>query len=184
MLCPEDDKLVKAMRAQNQDALGRVIDKYTAYVGTIVWNIVRDKLTKADAEEILSEVFCLLWYSADKVQPGKLKSFLSVIARRRALNALRTGKREVPLEEDAAYLPISGPEEQSIHREEYAAIQKALEEMPEPDRSIFIWHYYYGRTTADIARVMALNVNTVQSKLRRGREMLRRKLMEGGHFIG
>ena len=29
-----------------------------------------------------------------------------------------------------------------------------------------------------------MNVNTVKSKLRRGREALRRELEEGGYFIG
>lgn len=179
-----DDKLVEAMRNGNQDALGRIVEKYTAYVGTIVWNIVRDKLSKSDAEEILSDVFSTLWYNADKVRDGKLKSYLSAIARRRALNALRSAKHEMPLEDSAIQLPVAGPEEESIRHAEYAALRKILNELPEPDRTIFIRHYYFYQTTAEIAKVVGINVNTVQMKLWRGRDRLRRELIKGGYFIG
>ena len=36
-----DDMLVEAIQNGDQSALGRVIEKYAAYVGTIVWNIVQ-----------------------------------------------------------------------------------------------------------------------------------------------
>ena len=55
--------------------------------------------------------------------------------------------------------------------------------MPEPDRTIFLRHYFYYQKTADIARAMEINVNTVQSKLRRGRESLYRELTKGGYFL-
>lgn len=104
-----DDRLAEAIRRGDQAALGRSIEKYTAYVGTIVWSIVRDKLSRADAEEIISDVFSALWYNADKVRPGKLKSYLSAIARSRALNALRNARQDVPLEDDAVQIPVAGP---------------------------------------------------------------------------
>lgn len=179
-----EDELVRAMCMGNQQALGHIIDRYTAYVGTIVWNVVRDRLSLSDAEEIVSDVFKTLWFSADKVQPGKLKGYLSVIARRSAINALRRGKQDLSLEEDAVQISVAGPEAESIQREEYEALRKTVDDMPEPDRTIFIRHYYFCQKTAAIAKEMGLNVNTVQSKLRRGRENLRRKLTEGGYFIG
>lgn len=178
-----DDELIEAMRNRNQDALGRIVEKYTPYIGTIVWNIVRDKLSKSDAEEILSDVFSALWYNADKVRDGKLKSYLSAIARRRALNALRSTRHEMPLEDSTIQLPVSGPEEESIRQAEYAVLRKILNELPEPDRTIFIRHYYFYQTTAEIAKALGINVNTVQMKLWRGRDRLRRELTEGGYFI-
>ena len=179
-----EDEWLRAMCLGSQQALECVIDCYTAYVGTIVWNIVRDRLALSDAEEIVSDVFKTLWFSADKVRPGKLKGYLAVVARRSAINALRRGKREIPLEDDVVRIPVAGPEDESIRREEYEALRQTVDGMPEPERTIFIRHDYFCQTTAVIAKEMGLNVNTVQSKLRRGRENLRRKLTEGGYFIG
>ena len=179
-----DDALVEAVRNGDQSALGHIIERYTAYVGTVVWNIVRGKLTRADAEEIISDTFCALWYNAGRVREGKLKSYLSAIARRRALNALRGARQDAPLEDDVIQLPIDGPEDESIRQEEYAALRKMVDALPEPDRTIFIQHYFYYQKTSEIAKALGINVSTVQSKLWRGRERLRRELTEGGCFIG
>ena len=178
-----DDMLAEAMRSGDTAALGAVIERYTAYVGTIVWNIVRGKLSYADAEEIVSDVFGALWYNADKIRAGRLKSYLAAIARRRALNALRGAKPEMPLEDEAVPLTSEDPEAEAVRREEYEALRKTIDALPEPDRTVFIRHYYLCHTTGEIARGLGLNVSTVQMKLWRGRERLRRELKKGGYFI-
>lgn len=179
-----DDRLVADMRRGDEAALECIIDRYTAYVSATVWNIVGQRLDKADAKEIVSDVFYSLWKNAGKVRPGKLKGYLARIARSRAVDALRRARQELPLEEDVLELPTGGPETELMKKEEYRALRQTLAELPEPDRSIFIRHYYFYRTSREIAEMLGINVNTVQSKLRRGREYLRRRLTEGGYFIG
>ena len=179
-----DDAWVAAMRNGDQGALGCIVEKYTAYVGTIVWNIVQGKLSRNDAEEIISDVFIALWQNVDKVREGKLKGYLAVIARRQALNALRSVKSETVFDDDIALIPVAGPEDESIRREEYAALVQTVNDLPEPDRTIFIRRYFYCQKASEIARTLGINLNTVQSKLRRGRERLRQELTEGGYFIG
>lgn len=178
-----DDVLVEAMTRGNESALEHIINRYTAYVGTIVWNIVKGKLDEADAKAIVSDVFYLLWCSADKIHPGKLKGYLSILARRRALNALRSTKADLTLADDIVQIPVPGPEDESLRRETYSALRRALDQMTEPDRTIFIRHYYLYQKTSEIATSMGIHVSTVKSKLRRGRETLRRELSEGGYFI-
>ena len=178
-----DDRLVHAIQNGDQSALGRVMEKYAAYVGTIVWNIVRDRLTRADAEEIVSDVFLILWRSADKVYPGRLKGYLSVMARRRSINALRRAGQYAPPEDDELPITAPGPEDAVLRRAEYEALRQTVDALPEPDRTIFIRHYYFCQKTAEIASALGMNVNTVKKKLSRSRERLRRALAEGGYFI-
>ena len=179
-----DDGLIEAMRDGDESALGTVIDKYTAYAGTIVWNIVGDRLNEADAKEIVSDVFYTLWKNSAKIRKGKLKAYLSNIARSKALDALRRSKQEISLDDDCIEIKISGPEDDVARAEEYAALRNALDALPEPDHTIFIRHYYFYQKTNVIAEQMGLNIKTVQTKLCRGRETLRRALTEGGYFIG
>lgn len=178
-----DDILVDAMARGDEAALEHVIDRYTAYVGTIVWNIVKGNLDRADAKAIVSDVFYLAWCSADKIQRGKLKGYLSVLARRRSINMLRSIKADLALTEDIVQIPVPGPEDESLRQEVYSALRRSLEKLPEPDRTIFLRHYYLYQRTSEIAKAMGINVSTVKSKLRRGRENLRRELTEGGYFI-
>lgn len=178
-----DDKLVEDMREGDQEALTRIIDKYAAYVGTIVWNIVRDRLTKADVEEIVSDVFLTLWRSADRIYPGKLKGYLSAMARRRSINALRSVRQDMALEEDELPILAPGPEDEYLRQTEYAALRHTVDDLPEPDRTIFIRHYFYYQKTAEIAQALGISVSTVKIRLWRGRERLRRELTKGGYFI-
>ncbi len=179
-----DAVLLSALRRGDEEALGRLIEGYTPYVGTVVWNIVKGKLDESEAKAIVSEVFYSLWRNADKAQPDKLKAYLGSIARSRALNALRRSGRELALEEDLLELPVPGPEDELLRRELYAALRRCVDALPEPDRTIFIRHYYYYHSAREIGAALGLNVNTVSTRLRRGRLRLRRELEEGGCFIG
>lgn len=177
-----DDWLLAAMQAGDESALAAIIDRYTAYAGTIVWNLVRGRLSESDAKEILSDTFYTLWKNRAGIQPGKLRGYLGRIARSRAVDALRRARRELSFD-DLIGLHIAGPEEDAGQTEEYAALREALEKLPEPDYSIFVRYYYCCQKTGEIAERMGLNVNTVQTKLRRGREALRKMLIKGGCFI-
>lgn len=176
-----DDRLVEAMQAGDEGALSAIIDKYTAYVGTIVWNIVSGRLNEDDAKEILSDVFYTLWKNREKFRGGNLKSYLGRIARSKAIDALRKSKQSLSLD-DLIGVGIAGPEEDIARAEEHEALQRALDSLPEPDYMIFVRYYYWFQKTSVIAEKMGLNVNTVQSKLRRGREAMRKVLVEGGYF--
>ena len=181
---PGDEALVRAMQAGDEAALGAVIDQYTAYAGTIVWNIVGGVLPEADGAEILADVFYILWKNRANIRSGKLKAFLGSIARSRALDALRRAKQDVSLEDNLIAVTTAGPEDDLSRAEEYRALARAVDSLPEPDRTIFLRHYYSYQSTSAIARQLGMNVNTVQTKLRRGREVLRRALEEGGYCRG
>lgn len=179
-----DKELVDAVCRGDEKALGSIIDEYTAYVWTIVWNIVQGKLDAADAKAIVSDVFFSLWQSAEKTRPVNLKGYLARTARNRSIDALRQTRQELPLEEDVVQIPIDSPETEAIRQAEYAALRNAVDSLPEPDRTIFLRRYYLYQSIPEISETMRININTVKTKLRRGRDALRRELTEGGYFIG
>ena len=178
-----DQSLVNALQRGDEAALGEIIERYTPYVGAIVWNIVRESLSLEDAKELVSDVFCVLWQNAEKARPEALKGYLGSIARTRALNALRKTGRELPLEDDVITLASEGPEGEAIRKELYTALRRAVDALPEPDKSIFLRHYYLGQNSRVISETLNISRNTVTSKLRRGRERLRQELEKGGYFI-
>ena len=60
--------------------------------------------------------------------------------------------------------------------EERKNVRRAVEGLGEPDREIFLRHYYYAQTVTEIGQSMDLNVSTVKTKLRRGRQRLKEML--------
>lgn len=177
----KEEKLLRQLRRGSEDALAQIIDQYTPYVAAIIWGMVSPVLSREDAEELISDAFLALWSAAEKVQPGKLKSYLGAIARNKAKDALRKAACVLPLEEDEIVFSSPDPERQLAEAEEREFIFAALESLGEPDRSIFIRHYYFCRSSAQIAEELDMNRITVQTRLRRGREKLREVMEKGGY---
>lgn len=173
--------LLRRLRRGESEALETIIELYSAYVYAIVRNIIDPPLQPEDCEEVCSDVFWQLWNSADAVQPGKLKGWLAAVTRSRAKDKLRANHLTLPLEDEVLTIAVDGPEETVEMQELRRLTRRAVEAMPEPERSIFQRHYFLYQKTEDIAAEMQLNPATVRTKLARGREKLRRSLIEGGY---
>ena len=60
---------LEAMAAGDETALGWFIGRYAAYAATIINNMLLPRLSEADAEEALADVFVSLWRSAARIRP-------------------------------------------------------------------------------------------------------------------
>lgn len=178
----EERRALKALKRRDEGALAWFIDRYTPYVSAVVFNITGAYLPAADGEEIVSDVFLALWKNADRVWPGKVKMYLSGTARNMARDALRRVGREIPLEEDILPGAETDPQWELERREQARLVRSALLDMGYPDREIFLRHYYYCQPLAQIGEEMDMNLSTVKTRLRRGREKLREQLLKGGFF--
>lgn len=176
----EEKQLLRRLRRGDADALSRIIDMYSAYLYTIIQNIIRPPLQPEDIEEVLSDVFLRLWEKADSVEPGSLRAWLGAVARNRAKDKLRSLHLALPLEDDCIEGFVPGPEEVTIRREARQAAREAVESMGEPDRSIFVRFYYFYQKTEDIAAALHLQPGAVRVRLSRGREKLKAVLTERG----
>jgi len=77
-------------------------------------------------------------------------------------------KKTVPITDEMSFI---AKEEQMILSEIF--------ELHQEERVIVYLHYYEGYTTAEIANLLEMKVNTVGSKLRRARMKLKLMLEEG-----
>ena len=108
---------LEAMAAGDETALGWFIGRYAAYAATIINNMLLPRLSEADAEEALADVFVSLWRSAARIRPEGVRTYIAAIARNRALDALRAHRLTLPLEDDILSLPSPGPDEAVMERE-------------------------------------------------------------------
>ena len=169
-----EQQALARLREKDPAGLDWFIRRYTPYVGTVIWNVIGRAMTRQDAEELCSDVFLALWQNGQKPLPGKVKSYLGVIARRKAVNALRErGGVELGTEEDMLVLPAAGPEGTVEARELARQVKAAVESLDPTDREIFVRFYYYCQTTARIGEETGLSPANVRKGLERGRVRLR-----------
>ena len=176
-----DTSALKAIRHGDTDALELLIDRYSAYVGTIVFNIIGHEMTREDIEEVTSDVFVTLWRNADKPDGTKLKAWLGTVSRNAAKKKLREITGHLPLEEE--YFDIGGSddiEHELVVKEEARIIRSAIQTMTPPDDKIFLLHYYWLQPVSQISENLGLSVSAVKMRLSRGREKLRATLEKGG----
>lgn len=72
------------------------------------------------------------------------------------------------------------PNAQLEREEEAKLVRSAVDRLGEPDREVFLRHYFHAQTVEEISHAMSLNESTVKTKLRRGRMRLKTILMRWG----
>ncbi len=173
-----DDLILRKIRSGDPSGLEALMDRYIPYVSAIAWNILRDDMSREDAEEVVSDVFLTAWQKAEEVSASSLRPWLGAVARNKAKTRLRSAGRELPLEEDILEIPDDlTPAALLEQSEEQRLVRQAVEKLPLPDREIFLRHYYYAQTVSEISSAMGINESTIKTKLRRGRLRLKTMLV-------
>lgn len=176
-----EKKALRKMLANDPSGLEILMNVYTPYVSTIVWDILRGFMSPEDCEEVVSDVFIAAWNQAADLKLGRIKSWLAAVARNQAKNKLRELEKTQPLEDDAMEICISNEPEDYLERsEERNLIKQAIWTLSKQDQEIFLRHYYYFQTTKEISLSMKMNESTVKTKLRRGRIKLKEILVKEG----
>ena len=75
-------KEIKYYIKNNELDLEKIINEYSSYTATVINNMAKDNLNKEDKEEIISEVFFILWKNNKKLDYNKaLSSYIAGITR-------------------------------------------------------------------------------------------------------
>lgn len=179
-----DRQLALLLKNDPARGLEAALDRYGGAVKVICAAILGEE-NHQEVEEAISDSFVALWKGLDKYDPElPLSSWLYGIARRTAQNRRKRMGRSAPLL-CLELEPESAGEEpdlvdQAAARENARLLRQAVEELPPPDREIFLLRYYLYQPVKEIARRLGMTPKAVEHKLRRGRERLRKKLIERG----
>lgn len=176
------DILIQRLKKHDEAAFEEVMNKYLPLISNIVYNIGRDRLSKEDMEETISDIFVILWNNTDKIIEGKLQGYLCRIARTKALDRLSKHKKPQTLDIEELEIQSDFSMEVTAEIDDVTEIlHELIDELHEPDREVMLRYYYYQQTAPMIAKILRMNKETVNSKLRRNKEKLRLKLKERGY---
>lgn len=174
----DEAKLIKSLRKGETAALEELIRSFNPFVSGIIAGILKGR--SQECEELTQDVFITVWNNRKKLEEGRLKSYLAVIARNRAFSHLRKHREELPLEDDILIYDTEDIQLKVEQRELSRLLDEALEQLPEEHRELFVRHYYYGQTVSEAAEAMGVNESTSKSWLKRGREKLKEILIQKG----
>lgn len=176
----EDDvKLIHRILSGDDSAFNTLVERHQKGVHALIWRKIGDFHY---AEELTQDVFLQVYKKLGALKDPKcFAGWLYVIAHRLTLNWIQRHKpameslEETPSEEiDESsythYVTLKREADAAEHNAEIA--KKLLERLPESERTVVTLYYLGEMTVKEIGDFLGVSVNTIKSRLRRGRERL------------
>ena len=181
-----DFALVQRMAGGDERALGELYDRHGAMAYSLALAIAQER---ADAEEIVADVFGQVWRNAASYDPGRgsVAGWLATITRSRALDLVRARGRRTRAIERASHTDSDGfaspmgaaadqPDRRVERGEARRLVARSLGELPEPQRRVIELAYFGGLSQSEIAAELQEPLGTVKTRMRAGMEKLRGSL--------
>ena len=177
--------LAARLAAGDDRALAEVFDELGPAVHATALQIVGDR---SAAQDVVQDVFVDLWCHPQRFDEtlGSLRTYLTLCARHRALDVLRSEFRRAGREErHVRLLPAPrppSPGEQVADADAASAVRAAVRTLPPDQRRVIELAYFGGLSYRDVARQMGIPEGTAKSRVRlalaRLETLLDRQLLE------
>lgn len=177
------DESALARRAQGGDgaAFGDLVRRYTGAIFNQAYRMLGDR---HEAEDAVQEVMLRAFNRIDSYDPTRrFVTWLLTIGNNYCIDRLRRRRVSwVTLDDVAFWLPTDqpGPERSALAAERRAAVQRALQALPEAYRAPTVLRYWHDLSYLEIAEVLGLTEATVKTRLHRARKMLEGTLSAEG----
>lgn len=183
-----DERLVKEMKAGSHEAFEKIVELYQRKIYALSFNMTRNQM---DAQDVAQEVLISIYKKIDTFQG---KSAFSSWVYRITLNAtymkLRSKKKEQHVSFDDMLPSFNGSGYQTEKMTDWSEntesllfsnetrdiIQKAVDQLPEKEKVVFILRDVEGLSTEKVSEILDLTIAAVKSRLHRARLFLRKKL--------
>jgi RNA polymerase sigma-70 factor (ECF subfamily) len=181
-----DILLLKAIAARDEAALAQLYDGYRTILFGLLMRILNNR---AEAEDVLQEVFLQVWRKAadfDETR-GRPFTWLVTLARSRGIDRLRTlASRERVAEAWAREVSeaISDAANDAFKSEQRGLVSNALAKLPDEQKGPIMLAYFDGLTQSEIATRLGAPLGTVKTRMRTGMIRLRELLAGQGESFG
>jgi len=185
-----DDALVARAKEKDFEAFETLVERYQDKVYRLAFRFMRNE---TEAKEIVQETLLSVWRKLDGFKgDSQFSSWLYRVTANAALMRLRTQRRhpEVSTEElDPSFLDRGGPAygqvtspgdnwarrpDDELQSEELRTqLQRAIDDLPEIYRTVFLIRDVDGFSTEETAEALDISVPTVKTRLHRARIALR-----------
>ena len=177
----DDGELLSLLISDPADGIQTAVSQYGGIAKAAAVRILgRDH---HEIDECVSDTFFKLWNSAKNAKPpvGGVKSYIAAVARNTAIDVYRKQKSAPQLTPlDDTFEADYDLEDEYARAENAKIVKECVENLPEPDRTVFLRRYYLGERVKDIAHLTGLGSKQVENILHRGKKKLEHSLLERG----
>ena len=182
-MAPNTQDLILQLKQGDQKAFRQLFSQYYRYLTTIAWRMTHEDTT---AQDMAQDAFAELWKRRNDLPDDLLvKSYLRQTVVNKCLNYLKKQKRlsfeEVPPEISTG--PSQDAQHQMEARDLKAAVQKAVDELPDKCRIVFSMSRFEHMSHKEIAQILDITIKTVENQITIALKRIRSALKAGGFFL-
>jgi RNA polymerase sigma-70 factor (ECF subfamily) len=170
-----EQQLIERARRGDSIAMSQLMrDNYALVYGYLL-KVTRDQETAKDVtqEAMTRSLVAIRLFRGE----SKFSSWLIQIAYHAYLDEREKWEKRTVHQETEQIAPVS-TEQEAMRHEQVDQIQKALLEIDEPDRSIFLLKHEQGYTYRELADLFDLKEGTIRSKLHYTIKKIQKKVRE------
>ena len=190
----DEAQLVALVTQGDSRAFAELAQRHLPAIEIYARRILADE---AAAQDIAQETLLVLWQRSNEFKPEKarLTTWLHRVAHNRCIDLLRRQKRETPMpssdlferQENSVHgsgandvsdfsLGTAPPTSSPASNKRAAAMDAALRQLPESQRTALVLTYYQNLSNREVASVMNSSTRAVESLLCRARGNLKKQL--------
>lgn len=173
----DDEVLMRAIQAGDSNAYNSAVRQHIKPLSHYAFRMLGNS---KDTEDIVQETLLRLWTHAQSWKPDKagVSTWLHRIAHNLCIDYLRKDKSSISSELNEDLESEDRPAQATENEERLAALREALNDLPERQRSAIILSHYQGFSNKEIADVMDISVDALESILARARRGLKAQLSQ------
>ncbi|UTR10006.1 sigma-70 family RNA polymerase sigma factor [Evansella sp. LMS18] len=157
--------------------IDKLMDEYSDAILHLAYTYVKNETT---AEDLTQEIFIKSFEKLHQFnERSTLKTWLYRIASNHCKDYLKSWHyRKITLNDKIFdYIPSrSKTEDEIIAKDEEDILANAVMELPLKYREVVFLHYYEELSLKEINKITAMNTNTLKTRLKRAKEILRQKM--------
>jgi RNA polymerase sigma factor (sigma-70 family) len=168
-----DRELLERIKEGDNEAFEKLYNKYADYALRVAMTVTRNKMSAADA---VQESFIRIYkniqsFDLDKAfEPWFYRILLN------ECNRILGKNSNLVLIDDFIENNLQEASEDSYDFEEYENLYKAIENLEEHNKIPIVLKYLRGFKESEIADILGININTIKSRLLKGRQKLKKTI--------
>lgn len=175
----------------DEKAQKEAFDRYVVPEIEVLYRVARS-ITRnpTDAEDLVQDTMLRAYRAILRFDGRHPRAWLLTIMRNAQINRVRRKRPELLRDPDAAMERLAdedsadlGPEAQVIERGYDAAVEKAVDALPEKFRTVIELVDIQGLSYAEAAEIIGVPTGTVMSRLHRARTRVRKHLESSGAYV-
>lgn len=168
-----DEQIMAGIVAGDRQVYAEAVRRYARAIAVYAYRMLGNA---SDAEDIAQETFLRLWTQAARWQPGKaaLSTWLHRIAHNLCIDSLRKNKPSLLNELDDGLADGQLAADDALEAEnDHLMLHVALGKLPERQRSALTLTHYQGLSNKEVADILSVSVDALESLLARARRSLK-----------